>query len=376
MTDAVMDVGDTFGVWRDLGEILSLTVFWIFFTILIGINAANPLVWWNHAQNLIQALDRIPGVDLVPDASDASPATSDIITRLRRAIIDKESGGEADAVNPHSGALGLGQVMPFNVPSWTLEALGRSLTPDEFLADEAAQLQTINYKLSEYWDYATSKGLSGDEAVECVAAKWYSGQCELRNNTAIQTYGSGVYPSIAGYSDDIVARFHSAAAQSHPDDIGTTALSLLSVERLWNRFNGQQEQVTTKYTIATPFLYDDSPPGAWDFTLIDPTTGNQSVPVPSPCSGRISEAGWGDRAGNYARVNCNDGSSWYFAHFESLDVGVDDWVTLGDSLGIQGTTGNSTGIHIHLVITPSNGSKSDRAQTKPMLDRYFQQIGK
>ncbi|MDV2992103.1 MAG: hypothetical protein N4J56_001757 [Chroococcidiopsis sp. SAG 2025] len=66
---------------------------------------------------------------------------------LYQAIIGKESGGNYRAVNPDSGALGLGQVMPANVASWTKAALGKSLTPQQFLNDRAAQEKTIEYKL-------------------------------------------------------------------------------------------------------------------------------------------------------------------------------------------------------------------------------------
>lgn len=163
-------------------------------------------------------------------------------------------------------------------------------------------------------------------------------------------------------------------------DSAPVATASMGLDSLWDRFNlgsvsPLAETVAQKYTIATPYLYDDSPPGAWDFTLIDPVTQSQAVPVPSPCSGKISESGWGDRAGNYIRVDCNRGDSWFMAHFQSIDVETGDWVTKGESIGIQGTTGNSTGPHIHLVITPNNGSKSDRSLTKPLLDKYFEEIG-
>ena len=128
------------------------------------------------------------------------------------------------------------------------------------------------------------------------------------------------------------------------------------------------------YEVATPFLYDESPPGAWDFTLIREADREQYIPVPSPCDGRVSEEGYNARAGNYTRVDCRNGSSWFFAHYRETAVSLGDRVKRGDNLGTQGTTGNSTGVHIHSVITPPNGSQRDRSLTKPLLDAYFEQV--
>lgn len=128
------------------------------------------------------------------------------------------------------------------------------------------------------------------------------------------------------------------------------------------------------YEIATPFLIDNSPPGAWDFTLIDPDTRSQYVPVPSPCDGVVSESGWISGYGNSVAVDCTDQTTWFMAHNDSLSVGVGQAVREGDELSIQGSTGNSTGPHVHLEITLPNGSKTDRAATRPLVDNYFEQL--
>lgn len=58
--------------------------------------------------------------------------------------------------------------------------------------------------------------------------------------------------------------------------------------------------------------------------------------------------------GHYVRVvhNWPDGSvyvTWY-CHMSTIDVSVGDFVQTGDKLGISGTTGNSTGVHLHLTL--------------------------
>lgn len=60
--------------------------------------------------------------------------------------------------------------------------------------------------------------------------------------------------------------------------------------------------------------------------------------------------------GNYVRIrhDWNDGTTWvtWYAHLASIDPGIREgaFVQIGDRLGLAGTTGNSTGVHLHLTL--------------------------
>ena len=157
-----------------------------------------------------------------PKTTPIYTSASKEVTALRRAIIGQESGGNFLAVNPDSGALGYGQLMEFNVAPWTKAALGRALTPEEFLHSPEAQIQTIDYKLNEYLQrelaFSGSKSLSGasapalrlsteEVAVRRVASTWYSGNPNLWNNTRPQYYNGRPYPSIASYTASVWQRY-------------------------------------------------------------------------------------------------------------------------------------------------------------------------
>lgn len=127
---------------------------------------------------------------------------------LRLAIIGQESGGNFLAVNPHSGALGYGQVMPKNVGPWSKQALGYSISTKEFLHNPTLQIKIINYKLKEYWQKARAAS-GGNEilAVRRVAAHWYSGRPHLYTSTRTQYYRGHRYPSIARYTLSVLAKY-------------------------------------------------------------------------------------------------------------------------------------------------------------------------
>jgi hypothetical protein len=114
------------------------------------------------------------------------------------AIASKESGNYA-AVNPDSGALGKYQVLPSNVPSWSQEALGYTITPAQFLASPTAQEKIVRYKLGGYF---RSYGPLG------AASAWYSGSPKNVNSTT----PNGIYPSVATYVQNV---YNAARANMH-----------------------------------------------------------------------------------------------------------------------------------------------------------------
>jgi hypothetical protein len=131
------------------------------------------------------------------------------VTALRRAIIGQESGGNFRAINPDSGALGYGQIMEDNLAPWTKAALGKALTPEEFLANPELQIKTIEHKLKEYLERELA--YTGEQNLELVirrvASIWYSGNPNLWNNTRPQYYEGQRYPSIASYTRSVWQRY-------------------------------------------------------------------------------------------------------------------------------------------------------------------------
>ncbi|MBP6216038.1 MAG: LysM peptidoglycan-binding domain-containing protein [Luteimonas sp.] len=75
--------------------------------------------------------------------------------------------------------------------------------------------------------------------------------------------------------------------------------------------------------------------------------------IPSPLEGTIVRAGPMGSAGNAVVVRDNSGREAWIFHMSSIDVKVGQRVGYGQDLGNQGSTGNSTGPHVHIE-APSN----------------------
>lgn len=117
--------------------------------------------------------------------------------RLIRAIRSQESGGSYRVVNRSSGALGAYQIMPANLPQWSREALGYSITPQQFLRDPSTQDKIARYKLGQYY---SQYGASG------AALAWYAGPGALKYSSATLNRPQGKYPSMNEYIRDVLAK--------------------------------------------------------------------------------------------------------------------------------------------------------------------------
>ena len=62
--------------------------------------------------------------------------------------------------------------------------------------------------------------------------------------------------------------------------------------------------------------------------------------------------------GNYVRVDGEDGRIYYYCHLSKRLVSRGDKVSVGDAIGIEGSTGKSTGSHLHFEVR-ENGKSID-----------------
>jgi len=72
-------------------------------------------------------------------------------------------------------------------------------------------------------------------------------------------------------------------------------------------------------------------------------------------NGTIVSAGYDGGYGNKVVINHNNGLKTVYAHLSSISVSVGQTVEKGQKIGVMGTTGNSTGIHLHFEVY-KNGS--------------------
>ncbi|MEU7602596.1 M23 family metallopeptidase [Streptomyces sp. NPDC041003] len=75
--------------------------------------------------------------------------------------------------------------------------------------------------------------------------------------------------------------------------------------------------------------------------------------------GTVVEAGWGGAYGNNVVIKHNDGTFTQYGHLASLNVSVGEQVTPGQQIGLSGSTGNSSGPHLHFEARTGSQYGSD-----------------
>lgn len=191
-----------------LPEITSILVL----TIGFPIGANTPVHATDIADSFLPFMSSVirPEVEIAPE-----------VPLIREAIIGQESSANFQAVNRHSGALGYAQVMPENLPHWSKEALGFSVSRKDFLASPDLQIAIVDFKINQYWQKSINASNGNTTiAVQRVAAWWYSGRPEKYTSTTPQYYAGYRYPSIAAYSRSILRRYQAILnAQNTPQPL-------------------------------------------------------------------------------------------------------------------------------------------------------------
>jgi murein DD-endopeptidase MepM/ murein hydrolase activator NlpD len=75
-----------------------------------------------------------------------------------------------------------------------------------------------------------------------------------------------------------------------------------------------------------------------------------NTPVVAACTGAIVWAQWTEGYGNFIQIQQPDGTITAYGHLNQLAVTVGQTVTAGEVIGLEGSTGNSTGPHLHFEV--------------------------
>ncbi len=79
-------------------------------------------------------------------------------------------------------------------------------------------------------------------------------------------------------------------------------------------------------------------------------TASSGTPIWAAASGTVIHAGWLGGYGNLVVVDHGDGLATAYAHASAILVGVGQQVSQGETLSLVGSTGNSSGPHLHFEV--------------------------
>lgn len=83
---------------------------------------------------------------------------------------------------------------------------------------------------------------------------------------------------------------------------------------------------------------------------LDLGTGDYNIPTYAADEGTVVMAGWSDTAGNWVIIDHGNGLVTKYMHHDKIYVEAGQHIEKGQQIGLSGTTGNSTGNHLHFQV--------------------------
>jgi hypothetical protein len=164
-----------------------------------------------------------PASTSLPTFAQGAPTTStagnEKLYQDAIANIESKGSGDYNAVNSKTGALGRYQVMPKNLPGWSQAALGKTITPQEFIASPQAQDAVFNKVFGGYVDKYGPTGASNT---------WFTGR---PNPPATANDGTTTAPQYAAKFNAYLSQHGGETpAPSAPSAAAYAALPPISAE--------------------------------------------------------------------------------------------------------------------------------------------------
>ena len=182
----------------------------------------------------------------------------------------------------------------------------------------------------------------------------YTESIEDRSRLIQKNYGD----LISGVRDANTFAMQIAKRWATDINYGTSLIKLMQLYNLYRLDN-----MTLKDFSAMVGRFADPCPGAvvtsnfgyrdFDHKFhkgLDLGTGSENIPTYAADSGVVIFAGYADSARNLITIDHGDGLVTKYMHHSQIYVKVGDYVEKGQQIGLSGSTGNSTGNHLHFQV--------------------------
>ena len=212
----------------------------------------------------------------------------------------------------------------------------------------AASMQTRNSRLSRR---STSAAFSASPATSWPV----SGVASSEGSTASGAAGitaRGVSAGVVAGGDCAEAAAAAAAAAAAKKQ-GTTSNQVTTTG------SGSATRYSGTFTWPLPGYTSASSAYGWRTHPIYGTRKfhkGEDIPAPTgaaivaAASGTVTTAGWVSGYGNYTVINHGGGVMTAYGHQSAIYVSVGQTVSAGQTIGAVGSTGNSTGPHLHFEV--------------------------
>lgn len=232
------------------------------------------------------------------------------------------------------------------------------------------------YRLNSGLDFDANGSVTSGEATSAVASRLYGGVSRVQQQLVDRGYAAGTGfvdgqfgpntsaaitafqqaqgLAVTGLLDDATGRaLFGEQAATAPSTAPSTGVAAAYEPYTVYSTGGGTVQISDASELRAHHDYqtqqrDGQTLEVRDVTIAHGGQAHDTQQIPSPVSGEVTHAGPLGTAGNAVILRGDDGGLVYLFHMSRVDVAVGERVEYGQSVGLQGTTGHSTGEHVHI----------------------------
>lgn len=236
-------------------------------------------------------------------------------------------------------------------------------------ADQAVAMAETDLALERNEVAAAQATLASTESARDYAAKRPAGLTKAEESQARESYHEAKRDlgrqesDIKGAEESLdAARGNAeaaAAATAAQQSVVDTEAANMAV---WDGFLAEAQARTDRvvapvpgYSISTKYGVPGRYWASGYHTGVD-YAAPHGAPVVAAADGVVTSTGWNGAYGNQVKIQHEDGTTTTYAHMSSINVSVGQSVRAGDQVGKIGSTGNSTGPHLHFELLSPDGS--------------------
>jgi murein DD-endopeptidase MepM/ murein hydrolase activator NlpD len=324
-------------------SIVTATYFAFHDDVLKGLMArqqAQQYAYEDRIAELREEIDRTTSRQLL--SQEQLERRLDELMRRQAALESRASALSGGAEPAATGSLG---ARSGSEPARKPQPLGDSLLSPQRLdgkqSSVAGKLDRIAASLDrvEQDENAAVEGMQARYENKAREVKSVLASLGLRYDAAPQAAGGPFVPVRMPPANETFARALTrvAIARAQAEDVGN-ALTFVPLRR---PLAGELEVSSPFGVRIDPFLHQPAMHTGMDFR------GNVGDPVHATAAGKVVKAGWEGGYGQLVEIDHGGGLSTRYGHLSEIDVTLGQKVRIGQVIGRLGSTGRSTGPHLH-----------------------------
>jgi hypothetical protein len=261
----------------------------------------------------------------------SAAATCGLSPPLLAAQARQESGFRSDATSP-AGADGIMQFMPGTWAMVGYDASGDGVADPRNAKDAIYSGARYDCQLR---GQLASSGVTPGDLDRLMLAAYNAGPAPVEQCRCVPAYAEtqNYVTSILNLAV-LMATTASAPAPAVPGAPGALVYPL-----------------SAKAVLTSPFGWRTSPTtGASELHAGQDMAAPAGTPVLAATAGTVSVAGWTGGYGNYVCVDRDAHFTTCYGHLAQIGVSVGEVAVAGQQIGLEGSTGDATGPHLHFEV--------------------------